>query len=198
MASKLIQLLSNGGHTVLNITDNILCNLGIADIFALHATCRALRWLISQMTESPYLLNVNKQLRHYFRDPSGFRRELGKCDGIICGAFVQSFLDCNSYRNPILEIFIQEGPKSCQFIDYLLSLDEVRVNDFCKYGNETCHLLSTSDPSRVVRVKKRHKPPIVELINEAIASADLNFMTWNKGYSLLPVTTVQKIGRAHV
>lgn len=192
MASKLIQLLSNEGHTILNITDNILCNLGVADIFALHATCRALRWLLGQMTESPYLLNVNKHLQHYFRDPSGFRRELGKCDGIICGAFVQNFLECNSYRNPILEIFIQEGPKSYQFIEYLLSLDEVGVNDRCSYGNETCYLLSANDPSRVIRVKKQYKPPIVELINEAIASVDLNFMTWNKGYSLLPVATVQK------
>lgn len=190
MASRIIQLLSDDGLTNLNITDNILCNLGIADIFALHATCRALRWLLGQMTESPYLLNVNTQLGHCLRDPSRFRYELGKCDGIICGEFVQNFLECNSQRYVRMQIVIQEGPKSCQFIEYLLSLEEITVDEI--YDHEEYHLESTYDPYGYIWVKKTPKPPITELINGALTTVDLNFMTWNKAYSLLPVATVQK------
>ncbi|RBR16532.1 uncharacterized protein FIESC28_06941 [Fusarium coffeatum] len=192
MASKVIQLLSNEGPTNLDITDNILCNLGIADIFALHATCRALRWLVAQMTESPYLLNVDRQLGHYIKDPSRFRCELGKCDGIIGEEFVRSFLEFNRHRHRhfMIEITIQEGHKSWQFIEYLLSLEELTVKNIDNDGLSS--LQSTYDPSCFIWVRKMAQPPIVELINGAFTTVDLNFMTWNKAYSLLPVATVQK------
>ncbi|KAJ4128081.1 hypothetical protein NW768_008365 [Fusarium equiseti] len=193
MASKLIQLLSDEGHINLNITDNILGNLGIADIFALHATCRALRWLHGQMTESPYLLHVDTQLGHYFRDPSRFRYELGKCDGVICGGFVQNFLERNSPVNQIMQIVLQEGPKSTQFIEYLLSSEEVGIDDTYAYDDgEVYFLHSTGDPFRDIWVETTPNPPVTEVINGALTTVDLSFMTWNKAYSLLPVATVQK------
>lgn len=111
--SKLIGLLSDKSQNPsLTIVDTILFHLRIADIYALHATCRSLRWLVDYMTDSPHLLNINKQLGPFVKDPMRFRSELGKYDGLIAGGFVRNFFEFGRWDVTTLALYVEQGLKS--------------------------------------------------------------------------------------
>jgi hypothetical protein len=128
--SNLIQLLSsNSQHPSLNIVDTVLFHLCIADIYALHATCRSLRWLVSYMTESPSLLNINTQLGPFIKDPVRFRHQLGKHDGLLAGDFVQTFFDFGRWDVSTMLIYIERGPKSQALLNYLHDEEQYAGSD---------------------------------------------------------------------
>ncbi|KAF4343747.1 hypothetical protein FBEOM_2334 [Fusarium beomiforme] len=183
--SKLVSLLSDKFQSLnLNIVDNILFHLGIADIYALHATSRSLRWLVGYMTDSPSLLNVNKQLRLFVKDPLRFRSELGRTDGLIAGDFVCNFFEYGTYKDfNHLHVYVDKGGKWLAFITYLLNVEGYRyqseLEPYCferQIGTNVC----------IITVKRTDGPPIIDIINTATTTLDLNIISWNKAYSLLP------------
>ncbi|KAL6917337.1 hypothetical protein FSST1_008832 [Fusarium sambucinum] len=186
MTSKIVQLLSDQHNPNLYIVDQILSNLGVAGIFALHATCRRLRWLIHHMTESPHLLNINKHLKRFSNNPTRFRYELGKCDGLIAGSFVRNFLTFSSPASARLTIFI-DGMKDYNFLRYL-----AKYEGYGEYTERRQTYLTThkthSDVSILIRARSR---PIIDIINRAKTSADLMFISWNKFYCLFPLPTIK-------
>ncbi|KAI6771707.1 hypothetical protein HG531_009332 [Fusarium graminearum] len=166
MSLKLVELLSDQHSPNLDIVDLILSNLGIAGIFALHATCRRLRWVVHHMTESPYLLNINKKLERYFDDPASFRYQLGKCNGVIRGDFVRSFLAFSSPTSSTLDVVAQGGSNIGALMRRRKPFD--------------------------VSVRIKLASPIFEIINNADTSADLMFISWNKVYCLFPLPTIKR------
>lgn len=213
MSSKLVELLSDQHSPKLDIVDLILSNVGIAGIFALHATCRRLRWVIRHMTESPYLLNINKKLERYFDDPASFRYQLGKCNGLIRGDFVRSFLTLSSPTSSALDIVVQGGSNINALMRYLhrdegyirdwqgdtpLDDDENDNDDDDDEEDDDDYTLSYG-----FIILRRRKPfdmsvriqlasPIFEIINNADTSADLMFISWNKVYCLFPLPTIER------
>lgn len=184
--SKLIELLSDKfQNTNLTILDTILLHLGIADIYALHATCRSLRWLVGYMTDSPGLLNINKQLGPFVKDPVRFRSELGRYDGLIVGDFVRNYFEFGRWEVTSLLIYMEQGLKSQGFIDYL------QEHEWYRPDSQRLWILSRdSSPDFSIVIKATAGPPIITLINEANTTAGLNVISWNKAYSLLPIPTV--------
>ncbi|KAM0228854.1 hypothetical protein ACHAP5_011834 [Fusarium lateritium] len=186
LPSKLVELLSDRSKNPnLTIVDTILFHLGLADIYSLHATSRSLRWLVDYLTDSPRLLDVNKQLVSFVKDPARFRSELGKHDGLIAGDFVRNFFDFGRWEDTRLVIYAQKGPKSQGLTDYL--------TEFEGYKNGTKHpeVFRRDDvPDLCIVIKTATSSPIVEIINKAQTTADLNMISWNKAYSLLPLPTL--------
>ncbi|KAF0635135.1 hypothetical protein FPSE5266_06688 [Fusarium pseudograminearum] len=210
MSFKLVELLSDQHNPNLDIVDLILSNVGIAGIFALHATCRRLRWVVRHMTESPYLLHINKKLERYFDDPASFRYQLGKCNGLITGDFVRSFLTFSSPTSSTLDIVAKGGPNIDALMRYL-QRDEGYIRDWqgdtpldddddddddddidddytLSYGFIILRRREPFDMS--VRIKLGS--PIFEIINNADTSADLMFISWNKVYCLFPLPTIKR------
>lgn len=147
-ASKLIELLSsNSTNPSLYIVDKILFNLGIADIYALHAACRSLRWLVSYMSQSPSLLNINKQLGPFVKDPVRFRYELGKHDGLIAGEFVRNFLEFGRWNVPSLLVYVPQGSKSQGFIKHLRDEEQYTAeSDVPKAHTVSCLCIQNGHP----------------------------------------------------
>ncbi|KAF5238851.1 hypothetical protein FANTH_10179 [Fusarium anthophilum] len=184
-ASKLIELLSDKSQSPnLTIVDTILLHLGIADIYSLHASSRSLRWLVDYMTESPCLLNITRQLQPFVRDPLRFRQELGKHDGLIAGDSVRNFFEFNRWEVSSLLLYIKQGPKYQGFIKYLLDHEGYKA-----YSEPTIFRRSNT-PDIYIVIIATPDSPIVEIINKAVTTAGLNFVSWNKAYCLLPIPTV--------
>ncbi|KAI8665149.1 hypothetical protein LRP88_12814 [Fusarium phalaenopsidis] len=184
--SKLVGLLSDQSENPnLTIVDTILFHLGIADIYALHAVCRSLRWLVGYMTDSPRLLNINKQLGPFVKDTMRFRSELGKYDGLIAGDFVRNFFEFGRWEVTTLLLYVEQGLKSQGFIDYL------RDHEGYETKSQQHRILERNNaPGFYIVMKATTGPPIINLINEAYTTAGLNVISWNKAYSLLPIPTI--------
>lgn len=161
--SKLVGLLSDESRNPnLTIVDTTLFHLGIADIYALHATCRSLRWLVGYMTDSPRLLNINKQLGPFVEDPMRFRSELGKHDGLIAGDFVRNFFEFGRWEVTTLLLYVEQGLKSQGFIDYLRDHEGYRTK-----SQQPRILERNKPPGFYIVIKATIGPPIINLINEA-------------------------------
>lgn len=183
--SKLVGLLSDESRNPnLTVVDTILFHLGIADIYALHATCRSLRWLVGYMTDSPRLLNINKQLGPFFKDPMRFRSELGKCDGLLAGDFVRNFFEFGRWEVTSVLLYV-EGLKSQGLIDYLQDHEGYRM-----ISQHPRMMERKEAPGFKISMRATTGPPIMNLINEAYTTAGLNVISWNKAYSLLPIPTI--------
>jgi hypothetical protein len=191
MTSRIIELLSDQHTPNLDIVDQILVNLNIADIFALHATCRRLSWVVRQMTESPYLLNINKQLLPFAKDPSRFRSELGKCDGLIRGGPAQNFLTFGSPTSSTLHIFANDRSKAeVEVFTKYLEKDEGYSRSKERWLNQVFKRENPLDVT--IYVEKTLEPPIITIIKRAQTTADLTFVSWNKVYCLLPSLTIKR------
>ncbi|UPK92792.1 hypothetical protein LCI18_003727 [Fusarium solani-melongenae] len=137
------------------------------------------------MTESPSLLNINTQLGPFFNYPMRFRSELGKCNGLIAGDFVQNFLEFGRWGVTTMLLYVEQGLKLQGFIDYL------RDHEGYETRSQQHRILERNDaPGFYIWVRATPGPPIINLINEAYTTAGLNVISWNKAYSLLPILTV--------
>ncbi|KAM0354832.1 hypothetical protein ACHAPU_000659 [Fusarium lateritium] len=184
--SELFELLSDKSKTpILTIVDIILLHLGIADIYALHATCRSLRWLASYLTDSPRLLDINRQLAPFIKDPVNFRYELGQCNGLIAGDFARNFFEFRCWQNTELVIFVERGPKWKRLTEYLQDAEEYTTR-----SRDSDKLMRSRNPFLFIVIKATVSLPIVDIINNAGTTADLNVISWNKAYSLLPLSTI--------
>ncbi|KAF4470444.1 hypothetical protein FALBO_2654 [Fusarium albosuccineum] len=184
--SKLIELLSaKSQNPSLNIVDAILSYLGIADIYALHAACRSLRWLVDHMTSSSSLLNINKQLDPFVKDSARFRYELGKHDALIAGEFVRNFFEFGRWTIPSLLVYVRRGCNSEDFTNYL------RDNEgYCAEPGQHKIYRRESLGERCIVIMPTPDSPIVEIINTALTTAGANVISWNKAYSLFPILTI--------
>ncbi|KAF5667106.1 hypothetical protein FHETE_5809 [Fusarium heterosporum] len=184
--SKLLGLLSDKNQNpILTIVDIILLHLGIADTYALHATCRSLRWLADYLTDSPRLLNINRQLAPFIKDPGKFRHVLGQCDGLLAGDFARNFFEFGCWQDRELVIYVERGPKFKRLTEYLEDGEGYTTNPA---GSDK--LVRDKDPDFAIAIKVTASSPIVDIINNAGTTADLNLISWNKAYSLLPLSTV--------
>jgi hypothetical protein len=136
------------------------------------------------MTESPRLLSITKQLRPFVNDPTRFRSELGKHDGLIAGDFVRNFFEFGRWEVNSLLLYIERGAKCQGFIKYLLQHEGYRAN------SEKIVFSRDTIPNVYIVIRGTREPPVIEIINKAHTTAGLNFISWNKAYSLLPIPTV--------
>lgn len=185
--SKLIEFLSEKSQNPsLTIIDSILSHLGIADVYSLHATCRSLRWLVDYMTSSS-LLDINKQLTPFAKDPVQFRYELGKHDALIAGDFVRNFFEFGRWDDDSLLIYIEQGSKCEGFTKYLCDIEGYHAESGQGYQN----FYRENSRGRYISVMSAAYPPVVEILNKSLTTAGANFISWNKAYSLFPIPTIK-------
>ncbi|RBQ80103.1 hypothetical protein FVER14953_21705 [Fusarium verticillioides] len=113
-----------------------------------------------------------------------FRKELGKNDGLIAGDFVRNFFEFNRWEVSSLLVYIERGPKYQGFIKYLLDHEGYRP-----YAEETIFRRDNT-PDLYIVIIATTDSPVIEIVNKALTTADLNVISWNKAYCLLPIPTV--------
>jgi hypothetical protein len=141
--------------------------------------------------------NINLRLRHFFEDPRAFRIVQAKCDALIVRDFARQFFNGSSLHDLILyvdkdvesmEKYLQaNGYTVCIFYrDYPANTKELPGTAYSK--------VSTSGIELRVRVLSTngYSPAVVSMLQHCGATSGLSFMSRNKAYSLLPLSTFIK------
>ncbi|KAF4444516.1 hypothetical protein F53441_11109 [Fusarium austroafricanum] len=133
-------------------------------------------------------------LKRYVKDLLRFRNKLGESDGLIAEDFVCNFLEFGTWFDvPSLHVYVQDGPKRNALIDYLFRTEEYEIRveqSSASVSGRPFILERPSFPDLCIIIKATSGPPIIEIINSAMTTLDLCFMSWSKDYSLLPLLTV--------
>ena len=93
--------------------------LSIADIISLTRTCKKLSGLYQSLL--PVSWDVDKALRPYFKDPTGFRSQMARHNVLILGDFATWYFERAPHKCQSFDLVVQEGAGFEAFKDYLSS-----------------------------------------------------------------------------
>uniref|UniRef100_L2FEJ4 F-box domain-containing protein n=1 Tax=Colletotrichum fructicola (strain Nara gc5) TaxID=1213859 RepID=L2FEJ4_COLFN len=167
--------------------------LTIPDICLLGRMCKSFRWLPKHLSRS--LLNIDTHLQPFITDPQRFRDRLGRFDGIISRGFALNFFFSGCQKTPYLDVFVEKGVKADAFVCFL-KLEELyelpesqhHVDDEVR---ETI-LLRNAERQTTIRLTLTNGFPLLHILQTACATAELNFITRDKAYSLFPSLTIHQ------
>ncbi|KAJ4343410.1 hypothetical protein N0V95_006672 [Ascochyta clinopodiicola] len=173
----LVDLLST---TYAPVQAMMLPHLGVAEVMALTRTCKGFGQLLHVLRATAW--NIDYQLKKFFGNPKEFRSVLGKSEGVIAGSFARRFFSrCNITRDSI-DIYVGDQDELvCYLKDDGYQCVDGSLVSFSKPVAKGENLLVTF--TRCSHSVFEH------LFGEVITTADLNFISWNKAYSLLPYST---------
>jgi len=116
--------------TFLNIFDsgsgypafkNLCQHLPIADIISLSRTCKKFSDLYQYLL--PMEWNINHKLRHYVKNPLGFRSMMARCNVLIFGFSATQFFERSSGRSAVLSCMVEKGEDYEIFSAYLYQVE---------------------------------------------------------------------------
>ncbi|KZM25759.1 uncharacterized protein EKO05_0002608 [Ascochyta rabiei] len=173
----LIDLLST---TYAPVQAMMLPYLGIAEVVALTRTCKGFGQLLPVLKATAW--NIDYQLKKFFGKPKEFRSVLGRCEGLIAGAFARRFFSRFDITCDSIDMHVNHRDELVRYLkdDGYQSIDQ-SLNSFSKTGAKGEDLLVTFEWS-VHSVVGR-------AFHNAKTTADLNFISWNKAYALSPYST---------
>ncbi|KAH6959644.1 hypothetical protein BKA56DRAFT_501478 [Ilyonectria sp. MPI-CAGE-AT-0026] len=167
--------------------------LTIADSFALCQVCKGLEGLKDHMLKT--VSNVNIPLRDFVDDPTMFRSQLGHHDALISGSFALNLFELGHRKVPCLDVFVKEGAHADHFTKYVQENEGYQIDDL-ENGTVKAqlpkNLESVARPGKKLRVVRTSGPPIQHILTSSHTTACVNFLTWNKAYSIFPQQTLSK------
>ncbi|QDS77712.1 hypothetical protein FKW77_004048 [Venturia effusa] len=182
------------------IFNNVASRLPASDVFSLQRVCKATAPIYKELQRTGW--NVDKRLGRFFRDPVLFRWTLGINDALVSGSFALQFFERVMWKESDLDIFVQEGAGFDNMCSHLIEKEGyalqshqaqeqlrhyhvdllVEIKTFVRSPSDT-------DLYRKVQVISTSSIPIKSIICGFYTTALLNFITWNKAYSIFPVPT---------
>ena len=179
----LIDLLSS---TYAPIQTMILPYLGVAEVMALTRTSKGFDCLLPVLKATAW--NINYRLQAFFTDPLQFRSILGKSGGLITGTFPRRFLSRSCVPCDSIELCMNGGSDWGDLAECLSS------EGYEKLDEDSWEYTKTDARGRTMLVNflGSGRSAIASIFGNAITTADLNIITWNKVYSLYPYNTFIK------
>ncbi|KAK2053471.1 hypothetical protein LY76DRAFT_597811 [Colletotrichum caudatum] len=176
--------------------------LTASDVYSLQRVCRAFRRLPAHL--GTVCMNINVHLRAFVSDPTAFRVYMGKHDGLISRGFALNFFVPMCSQTPYLDVFIEEGGKADSFAQYLESEEQYAITQYQQNaegrGNEIgaeAHthgtiLLYNAERETTIRFTLANGSPLLAILATSCTTADMNFISRDKAYSIFPSLTIQK------
>ncbi|KAH7232516.1 hypothetical protein B0J15DRAFT_505391 [Fusarium solani] len=162
--------------------------LTIADILVLCRVCKGLDGLKDCMLRK--ISNVNIQLRDFVDDPPMLRSQLGNYGALISGSFALNLFELGQRKVLFLDIFIKNGANADHFTNYMRE-NEKYQNDNPEFETTPRRAIygSSARPGIKLRITRTSGPPIHAILTSSYTTACVNFLTWNKAYSIFPLQT---------
>ncbi|KAF1937455.1 hypothetical protein EJ02DRAFT_55469 [Clathrospora elynae] len=161
-----------------------------ADIIALMKTSKDIHANVHYELKAK-AFDINVKLRNFFKDPHAFRSVQAKCDALIPGDFARKFFDRTPFR--ALVIYVDkdaDGMKAYLEADGYTIVKSVVEDDPADDLTGTTYRKRTHGSLfKVVVVYSKTHPARIMVLQGARTTGDLNFISWNKAYSLVPFTT---------
>lgn len=179
------------------IADAVLSDLSLADIVALQSVSRPLRHAIEPQRDTRF--NFNTLLKHFVNDCESFRRNLAINDALVVGGLVLNFLQTRHRKIDHLDVLVQDGPRAETFMAYLYHEKYTTrgwlppiLNTFGEVTRLRPQSFTFQKESSglQIRVKTTATFPIHALLQSSYTTAELNFISWNKMYSIFPQITI--------
>ncbi|KAI1496142.1 hypothetical protein F5X99DRAFT_422356 [Biscogniauxia marginata] len=163
--------------------------LTIADFLLLCQACKGLDVLKGFMLRK--FSNINVRLRDFVDDPVMFRSQLGNYGALISGPFALNIFELGRHQVLYLDVFIKDGANADQFTDYIQETEKYQ-NDNQKVETTPtrCIYSSCVRPGMKLRITRTNGSPIRAILTSTYTTACVNFITWNKAYSIFPQQTL--------
>ncbi|KAI0142240.1 hypothetical protein GGR57DRAFT_519804 [Xylariaceae sp. FL1272] len=168
------------------IVDSLCQHLDTRDKLALRQTSTHIRQVLTP--------SINSWLERFFTNPIAFRTELGHSDALISGSFVLQFLKGVVWKDSDLDIFVEEGPGFSRMSKYLTDVEGFKMiseQDFGLYkldGLANCLTFSKTG-NCTVQLIVCYDLPVKMILEGFYTSCTINFISWNKAFSIFPRTT---------
>ncbi|OTB03767.1 hypothetical protein M426DRAFT_12269 [Hypoxylon sp. CI-4A] len=153
--------------------------------------------------------NINNKLRPFLNQPLQFRSKLGQCDALISGSFAMQFFDRVVWRESDLDIMVADGEQDglAEFLTAIEGYTMTEEKDSPTYngmllnpyiikcrtymyrvtGDKDLDGKKTADSK--VQLIMTSDTPLEAILSSFYTTAIVNFITWNKAYSIFPRAT---------
>lgn len=204
------QRIRQGAFTTRLLTPRsvVLLALDAQSLLILSRTCKTLREEILRIWD------INTRLLRFFDEPTAFRSKLGECDALIAGSFALQFFEGVFWRESDLDIEVQVGETLEKLHNFMIGRggyrlatkdDESRAFAEAHNVGEQQEYLAWHETSDVVEVRTYYRKKGVTVLKAQLiatgglpvqcilrcyyTSCIMNFITWNKAYSIFPNIT---------
>ncbi|KAI0012491.1 hypothetical protein F4779DRAFT_614462 [Xylariaceae sp. FL0662B] len=189
------------------IRERVMSFLDTKDILRLRQTS----WSIRQDIIANEW-NINTKLERFIKHPVGFRSQLGKSDALISGSFALQFLERVVWPESDLDIMVQDGENLEGLARFLTETEgyemtlskglsdedgydpgsitdvmKCRTYFYCKRNSNTFNDFKNSKSK--IQLVATSGPPLQAILRGYYTTAIVNFISWNKAYSVFPRAT---------
>ena len=149
-----------------------------------------------QLTHSIRMENdtgeINLRLSHWFIDPHAFRSAQAQCEALITGQFPRHFFAQTwDYEKLWDDLIVMTNSNPDPLYTFLGSEGYAQEAGATQRANQIAYR-KTDEFGLELRVVVHVRTSMFQLLRDAETTADLNFISWNKAYSMLPVATFVK------
>ncbi|OTA84410.1 hypothetical protein M434DRAFT_36467 [Hypoxylon sp. CO27-5] len=151
--------------------------------------------------------NINSKLARFIRDPTRFRSQLGHSDALISGSFALQFFERTTWLDSDLDIVVQDGKNLEGLAKFLTAVEgykmteeqgpykptqdayikEVQTFMYSMKGN--ANMDGNKSAKSKIQLTVTHCTPLLAILRTYYTTAVINFISWNKAYSLFPRAT---------
>ncbi|KAF1809576.1 hypothetical protein P152DRAFT_441373 [Eremomyces bilateralis CBS 781.70] len=171
----------------------LLSYLCLADFLVLFQVSKGIRRKLKDNLGRK-CLNIDILLSNFVTHPDIFRSQLGKHDALISGGFALNFFELSRWTVLNMDVFVPSGVHATEFTDYICKHEGYKASEEYSQEAETgrghFNFNSGKRPGKTLRVTVTDGPPIQTILDSSYTTASINFITWNKAYSIFPIQTV--------
>ncbi|KAI1098501.1 hypothetical protein F4804DRAFT_350322 [Jackrogersella minutella] len=151
--------------------------------------------------------DINTKLERFIRYPYQFRSQLGRSDAFISGSFALQFFERIAYPESDLDILVQDSESLESLSEFITTVEGYKMTrDESPYKDaqsiyirtvQTYMYQATRDDKidgkktgqSKVQFIVTHDIPLLTALRHFYTTALMNFITWNKAYSIFPRAT---------
>jgi len=177
--------------------EEIKPHLDAADMLALRSVSKDVHRSLKEDI-SPLVYNIDNKLKKFFDDPKYFRQILAQTSALVGGDYARAFFDNRTSSVNKLDIYVhrvkdKREKASNLLVGYLTTAGYASSSpiDHDEHGPADLVLEKAQSDGTTLAVvlHMSEHGPLNQLLNEALTTASLNFIAWNRAYSLFPQQT---------
>ncbi|KAI0148170.1 hypothetical protein F4776DRAFT_660343 [Hypoxylon sp. NC0597] len=182
--------------------EGIMHYLDTEDVLNLARTSTAIR---RNIMDNDW--NINSKLARFIKDPTGFRSQLGHSDALISGSFALQFFERITWLDSDLDIVVRDGENLEGLANFLTTVEGYKMTEEqgpYKPNQDTyikevqTYMYSMKGDANVdgnksakskIQLTVTHCIPLLAILRTYYTTAVINFISWDKAYSLFPRAT---------
>ncbi|KAL8290982.1 hypothetical protein RB601_003668 [Gaeumannomyces tritici] len=161
----------------------------MADSLALCRVCKGLDGPRNYMMKK--ISSINIHLKDFVDNPAMLRSQLRKYDALISGPFALNIFELGRQHVRYLDVFVHNGVNADQLAEYIQKTENYRNDNPDAETTQPRQIYCCSTrPNTKLRITRTDRSPLRTILTSSSTTACVNFITWNKAYSIFPRQTL--------